>query len=63
LFKSFHLRRRRRGVNNIDHYDFEEDIADVEFRKDLFDNLAEMDYESEADNKLRENLICKVKKV
>jgi hypothetical protein len=63
IVQIFSSEERNKGIKNIEHYEFEEDIADDEFRKDLFDNLAEMDYENEADNKLRENLICKVKKV
>jgi hypothetical protein len=59
----FSSETKKKGVKIIENYEFEEDIADDEFRKDLFENLVKIDYENEVDNKLRENLICKVKKV
>lgn len=55
-------------VNNIkenviqNDLELEEDIADAEFRRD-FPQILTKNNKTEADLKLRENLICKIKRV
>jgi plasmid maintenance system killer protein len=57
VVKTFSSEDKKKGYKQIDGDQIEEDVADIEFRNDLFVNLTIKDYENESENKLRENLI------